>query len=97
MGVYVDDMKAPFRGMLMCHMSADSTEELLAMADKIKVARKWIQYPGTYREHFDICLSKRALAVSYGAEEVTQQKLARRNLAKSATKATLPLFDEAGR
>jgi len=56
--------------MMMCHMYADSTEELLAMADRIGVARKWIQYPGTYKEHFDVCKSKRALAVQDGAIEV---------------------------
>lgn len=53
--VYVDNMNAPFGDMIMCHMIADSSEELLAMADKIGVKRKWLQYPGTKHEHFDIC------------------------------------------
>lgn len=82
MAVYVDDGKAPYRGMLMSHLCADTTEELLEMADRIKVARKWIQNPGTHREHFDICQSKRALAVGFGAEEVSARELARRNQAK---------------
>ena len=43
MAVYVDNMQAQFGRMKMCHMIADSTEELLAMADRIGVARKWIQ------------------------------------------------------
>lgn len=92
MAVYVDDMKAPYRGMLMCHMSADTTAELLAMADRIKVARKWIQAGGTHREHFDICQAKRALAVSFGAEEVTQREMARRRLAKGVRETTPSLF-----
>ena len=71
MPVYVDDMKAQFGRMVMCHMLADTSEELLAMADRIGVARKWIQYPGTHREHFDIALSKRAEAVAAGAQEIT--------------------------
>lgn len=71
MSVYVDDMKAKFGRMVMCHMIADTSDELLAMADKIGVNRKWIQYPGTFREHFDIALSKRALAVQHGAVEIT--------------------------
>lgn len=79
MPVYVDDMKAPYGRMLMCHMAADSTEELLAMADTIGVARKWIQYPGSKKEHFDICLSKRALAVKAGAIEVTRRELCARD------------------
>jgi hypothetical protein len=68
---YVDDMEAPYRRMVMCHMTADTTEELLAMADKIGVARRWIQKAGTGKEHFDICLTKRALAVAAGAKEIT--------------------------
>lgn len=71
MSVYVDDMKAKFGRMVMCHMTADTSEELLAMADKIGVDRKWLQHPGTYKEHFDIALSKRALAIKHGAIEVT--------------------------
>ncbi len=82
MTVYVDDMQAPFGRMKMCHMVADSTEELLAMADKIGVDRKWLQSPGTSREHFDIAMSKRALAVKAGAIEVTRKELGRITLAK---------------
>lgn len=70
MAVYVDDMNAPFGGMLMCHLIADTTDELLAMADKIGVQRKWIQNAGTYREHFDIPLGKKKLALENGAIEV---------------------------
>lgn len=73
--VYVDDMKAGFRGMIMCHMIADTQAELLAMADTIGVKRKWIQDYMTQREHFDICLSKRKLAVRAGAKEITMKEL----------------------
>lgn len=76
MAVYVDDMRAAFGRMIMCHMIADTTEELLSMADKIGVNRKWIQYPNGPREHFDIALSKRALAVKNGAIEVDMRTLA---------------------
>jgi len=75
MSVYVDDMRAGFGRMKMCHMIADSTEELLLMADRIGVNRKWIQKAGTHWEHFDICLSKRKLAVEYGTEEITSREL----------------------
>ena len=71
MAIYVDDMMAGYGRMKMCHMVADTTEELLAMADRIGVRRKWLQKPGTPQEHFDICLAKRAAAVSAGAIEVT--------------------------
>jgi len=70
MAVYVDDMNAPFGEMLMCHLIADTTVELLAMVNKIGVQRKWIQNAGTRREHFDIPLSKKKLAIQNGAIEV---------------------------
>jgi len=76
MAVYVDSFNAPFRNMIMCHMIADSTEELLAMVDRIGVKRKWIQYAGTYQEHFDICLSKKDKALQNGAVEITARELA---------------------
>lgn len=62
----------------MCHMVADTREELLAMVDKIGVARKWIQKRGTPDEHFDICKAKRALAVKAGAIEITWHELGQR-------------------
>ena len=61
----------------MCHMIADSTEELLAMAEEIGVQRKWLQKPGRHDEHFDIALSKRKLAVEAGAVEVSMMELGR--------------------
>jgi len=73
--VYVDDMRAPFRRMIMCHMIADSQKELLEMAKKIGMAERWLQNKDTYLEHFDICLSKRALAISMGAVEITWRQL----------------------
>lgn len=75
MTVYVDEAVWPFGRMLMCHMVADSREELDAMADAIGVARKWIQYPGTNREHYDICKSKRVKAVALGAVEIEAREL----------------------
>ncbi|MDR5839373.1 DUF4031 domain-containing protein [Caballeronia sp. LZ034LL] len=76
MTVYVDNMREPYGRMVMCHMLADTTEELLAMADRIGVARKWLQKAGTYHEHFDIALSKRALAVQAGAREIGRKEVA---------------------
>lgn len=75
MAVYVDNMKASYGRMKMCHMMADTTDELLEMADRIGVKRRWIQYAGTVREHFDISMTKRAEAVKAGAIEVTMRDL----------------------
>jgi hypothetical protein len=70
MAVYVDNAKNPFGRYLMCHMWADTLDELLAMADRIGVARKWLQQPPKASwVHFDVAQSKRALAVEAGAIE----------------------------
>lgn len=79
MTVYVDDMhKFPmgnFRSMKMSHMVADTVKELHEMADKIGVSRAHYQGPPkTINPHYDICLSKRALAVKHGAKECTMRE-----------------------
>ena len=80
MTVYVDDMHLTDLGryvrMRMCHMLADTTDELVEMARRIGVNPKWIQKAGTEREHFDIATSKRALAVATGAIEITMKQAA---------------------
>lgn len=80
MTVYVDSMRAPFRGLIMCHMIADEPEELRAMADLIGVARRWEQ-----EGHFDIGLSKRALAVAGGAVEITLRQCGCMNMRRRVT------------
>jgi hypothetical protein len=75
MSVYVDAAFYSYGRMVMCHMLADSTDELLSMADRIGVQRKWLQHPGRHDEHFDICKSKRAMAVKYGAKEINRSGL----------------------
>lgn len=74
--VYIDNYNAPYGRMKMCHLIADTTEELLQMVDKIGVQRKWIQYPNTYNEHFDICLSKKQKAIEFGAKEINFREYA---------------------
>jgi len=71
MTVYVDDMRAKFGRLVMCHMIADTDDELHAMADRIGVARKWHQSPPKHDSHYDIALSKRAAAVAAGAVQIT--------------------------
>ena len=75
--VYVDDMARPYGRMVMCHMAADTSAELVAMAERIGVNRRWIQKRGSVWEHFDICKTKRALAVKAGAIEVTRREMVR--------------------
>jgi len=79
MTVYVDDMEAEFklkhvpgRTYIMCHMIADTEEELHSMADSIGVLRKWYQ-----GDHYDITKSKRKEAIKLGALSISRRQLAR--------------------
>lgn len=70
MSVFVDNARLPYGRYLMCHMWADSVDELFAMVDHIRVDRCWFQRPPKASwEHFDITQTKRALAVHAGAIE----------------------------
>lgn len=85
MPIYVDDMNAKYGRMLMVHMLADSDEELHEMADKIGVNRKWWQAPPKHDSHYDICLSKKAKAVSLGAIEITWRQAGAMNRRRKVT------------
>ena len=76
MTVYVDDVRHVFGRYIMCHLWADTLDELLNMVDAIGVQRKWIQgHPtlsfGKHKKaswvHFDISLTKKSLAIEHGA------------------------------
>ncbi|MBI1207428.1 MAG: DUF4031 domain-containing protein [Azospirillum sp.] len=71
MTVYVDDMKAKFGRMTMCHMIADSDDELHAMADAVGVSRRYHQAPPEHASHYDIAQSKKAMAIARGAIPIT--------------------------
>ncbi len=83
MAVYVDDMRASYTSRkgqryVMCHMIADTRQELLEMAKKLGLAQRWLQSQGTTHEHFDVTLSKRRLAVRAGAVQITKRAMAQR-------------------
>lgn len=64
-----------------CHMVSDvSGEELEAFARRLDLKPAWSQRrPKASSHHYDLVPSKRALAVRYGAVEVTSRELATRN------------------
>lgn len=90
--VYVDNFNAHYRGMIMSHMIADTTEELLEMANSIGVSKKWIQDPGTKWEHFDICQSKKALAIKKGAKLINMRELASISANRTAASLKNPII-----
>lgn len=74
MSVYVDQSQYKYGRMVMCHMVADSIDELHLMADKIGIKRKWFQDHKTL-PHYDICMAKRKLAIQFGAKEISNADL----------------------
>ena len=75
MTVYVDNAMMPYRGMIMCHMLADTTDGLQMMAHAIGVSSQHIQKEGLPDEHFDVCQAMRRKAVKYGAKEITTRQM----------------------
>ena len=68
MTVYVDDVRLPYGRMIMCHLWADTHDELLAMADAIGLNRRWLQRPPKASWfHFDVSLQMKARAIALGA------------------------------
>lgn len=74
MAVYVDKAQNPYGRMKMCHMLADSLEELHAMAYRIGIQRRWFQ-SGASVPHYDICQAKRSMAIANGAVVVSRREL----------------------
>lgn len=77
MALYVDDPRHPLGRMKMCHMTADSLEELHAAADRLGLRRDWYQGPPkTEHPHYDISLSRRRRAVAeLDAQEVSSREI----------------------
>jgi len=108
MTCYVDDPIHKFGRMLMCHLWADTEEELLRMVDTIGVQRKWIQgHPtlshGKHRDaswvHFDVSKAKRLLAIKAGARPTDMfgplEHTAKLLLAKGKIEGNQELIDHA--
>ena len=96
MSVYVDDMRASFGRLILCHMIATPDAELHAMAAQIGVDRRWHQSPPRHDSHYDIALSKRALAIRYGAVSITKRQCGLMTLHRRQT-GLLPTPEEAER
>lgn len=75
MTIYVDKPKWKLGRMKMCHMVSDeSLDELHEMAQKIGRPKKDFQNKND-KPHYDICKSKRKLAIKFGAIEVSSKEI----------------------
>lgn len=80
MGVYVDNSRHRYRHMVMCHMVADSLEELHEMAHKIGCRPEWFQAkPHAERPHphFDLPVFRKERAIALGAQPISQKESVR--------------------
>lgn len=76
MAVYVGTIEYPFGRMIMFHLVADTVDELHAMVDKIGVSRRWFQNKKEHGlPHYDICKSKKVLAIKHGAIEMSDRDI----------------------
>jgi hypothetical protein len=72
-----------------CHLTADTEIELRAFAQRLGLKASWIQYPGTWKVHFDVVESVRAKAVGLGAiEETAREHAARSRSARTSSMAS---------
>ena len=60
--IYVDAAIWKCGRMVMCHMIADTPDELHRFANELGLKRSWYQ-----GDHYDICKRKRSIAVESGA------------------------------
>lgn len=78
MAIYVDTAFLPYGRMKMCHMFADTTDELIRCSTAVGIGSVHIQYRGTYREHFDVSLrARKDLILHHGARVITYRDTGR--------------------
>ena len=72
-----------------CHLLADTTEELIEFAKSIGLKERWIQHPGTPKEHFDI-MSQRKVnqAIRLGAEVLNRRDFVQKLVEKRRSHAS---------
>ena len=76
MTLYVDRAAIPYGRMKMSHMIADSPAELRRACDSLGLKCSYSQHPGTSREHLDLSLAKREVAVrDLSAREVSSREI----------------------
>ena len=77
---YVDEAIWEWRGRRWCHLTADSEEELHALAAQLGLVRQWFQSkPGRpWSDHYDLPEDVRVQAIACGALPLSTREMARR-------------------
>lgn len=98
MTVYIDDYRVPYRDRRICHMIADTEQELHAMAAALGISERWF-----HRDHYDVTDELRDAAVALGAVPISARDCAtmathRRRTGRLPALAELPAIrDERAR
>jgi hypothetical protein len=74
MAVYVNKLRTRFGGLSLCHLLADSLDELHAMAARIGLERNLFNLDMI--PHYDLSRGKRLEAIAEGAVVIDRQQLA---------------------
>jgi hypothetical protein len=73
MTVYVDKTENAFRGMIMCHMLADTLAELHEMDRSLGMWREWVQ--PVLSPHYDSSKTRREAAVKAGVVKLDRREV----------------------
>lgn len=76
MATYVDNSNNPRGRHRVCHLFADTTEELIQIGKKLGLNERWVSMRGTHLECFDLWRSKRTKAIKHGAISITRERVA---------------------
>jgi hypothetical protein len=77
MSVYVDNLMKPYKREKVCHMIADTEEELISMILNIGGKMENQLDAGTADSRFDVNEQQRELALENGAIEISKSQLAK--------------------
>ncbi len=90
MTVYVDPARVRYRGVLYCHVWADSLDELHTAVGKVGMPHAWFQAPPKASwPHYDAGPKFRALLVWAGAVETDKYGAAEHEARRKGDRATL--------
>jgi ketosteroid isomerase-like protein len=80
MATYVDEAIWEWRGRRWCHLTADTEDELHAMAARLGLVRQWFQAKPErpWSNHYDLPEEVRVQAIACGARPLTRRETAQR-------------------